>query len=222
MFYRPARMAVMVWCAAALVCAQAAPKTQQQTQAQPAGQSEAQAKTPAAAAPADDKSPIAAAMYGPLMGMWSGVLEYRDFQSDQIVQLPTWLDVVPTKDPSKIQFQYTYDDGPNKVVREVSLITIDVTANTFTVTSEGDKSVDTYQVAGLKDFLTKGRGLLTLTGTGTENEKKVDVRITISVRRNLYSYKKETKLPGQDFLFRDAYTLTRRDPPYSPTPMTAE
>jgi len=151
--------------------------------------------------------------------MWSGVLEYRDFQSNQVVQLPTWLDVVGTNDPNRIQLQYTYDDGPGKVVRSVSFVTIDVSANTYTMTSE-DKSNDTYQVTGLKDFLTKGRGLLTLIGAGTENDKKVDVRITISVHRNLCSYKKETRLPGEDFKFRDAYTLTRRDPPYSPTTVT--
>jgi hypothetical protein len=90
---------------------------------------------------------------------------------------------------------------------------MDLAAGTFTVTSNRDHSSDVYKLAGLSEFSAKGRGSLTLTGTGTENDKPVDVRITITVARNLYTYRKETRLAGAEFLFRDAYTFTRKDPP---------
>ena len=52
-----------------------------------------------------------------------------------------------------------------------------------------------------------------MTGPGTENDRKVDVRITIAVRRNLYTYEKDTRLPGPEFQFRDGYTFRRKEPP---------
>ena len=52
----------------------------------------------------------------------------------------------------------------------------------------------------------------TLAGSGKENDKPVEVRITITVERNLYQFKKETRQPGQEFAFRDGYTFTRRNP----------
>lgn len=40
----------------------------------------------------------AAAIYSAFEGKWTGVLEYRDYQSDKRVQLPTWLEVKDTPD----------------------------------------------------------------------------------------------------------------------------
>jgi hypothetical protein len=152
----------------------------------------------------------------PFSGDWVGVLEYRDFQTDARVQLPTWLSIRPGTAPNSLAFTYTYDDGPNKTVVERSTVTMDQHSSTYTVTSDRDHSSDTYKIAeGLDSFTASHRGKLTLTGTGTENDKKVDVRITITLGRNLYKFVKETRLPGQDFLFRDGYTFTRRDPPPS-------
>ena len=152
-------------------------------------------------------------VYSGFVGDWVGQLEYRDFSNNSRVLLPTWLRVTRSSDERSLQFAYIYDDGPNKTVKELSVVSIDITASTVTFTSDRDHSSDTYKVAGLDDFASKSRGTLTLTGTGTENDKKVDVRITITLRRNLYSYQKETKLPGMGFLFRDGYTFTRKDPP---------
>jgi hypothetical protein len=98
-------------------------------------------------------------------------------------------------------------------VIEKSTVSIDSVLKRYTVTSDRDHSSDSYQVEGLENLAAKHRGVLVLTGSGTENDKKVDVRITITIGRNLYKFVKETRLPGQDFLFRDGYTFTRRDPP---------
>jgi hypothetical protein len=152
-------------------------------------------------------------IYSGFEGDWVGQLQYRDFGNDSRVFLPTWLRISRTADGRSLQFDYTYDDGPTKTVKETSLLTIDPAAGTFTVTSDRDHSSDVYKLAGLSEFSAKGRGSLTLTGTGTENDKPVDVRITITVARNLYTYRKETRLAGAEFLFRDAYTFTRKDPP---------
>lgn len=149
----------------------------------------------------------------PFVGDWVGVLEYRDFQSDARVQLPTWLSVQPASNANSVILIYTYDDGPTKTVIEKSTVSIDSATKRYTVTSDRDHSSDNYQVEGLENLAAKHRGVLVLSGSGTENDKKVDVRITVTIGRNLYKFVKETRLPGQDFLFRDGYTFTRRDPP---------
>jgi hypothetical protein len=164
--------------------------------------------------PSQSAAPVSAGSVTALLaGDWVGVLEYRDFQSDARVQLPTWLSVRPASDANSVALTYTYDDGPTKTVIEKSTVSIDSTLKRYTVTSDRDHSSDSYQVEGLENLIAKHRGVLVLSGSGTENDKKVDVRITITVGRNLYKFVKETRLPGQDFLFRDGYTFTRRDPP---------
>jgi hypothetical protein len=164
--------------------------------------------------PSQSGAPASAeSVTAPLVGDWVGVLEYRDFQSDARVQLPTWLSVRPASDANSVTLTYTYDDGPAKTVIEKSTVSIDSAAKRYTVTSDRDHSSDSYQIDGLENLAAKHRGVLVLSGAGTENDKKVDVRITVTIGRNLYKFVKETRLPGQDFLFRDGYTFTRRDPP---------
>ena len=154
----------------------------------------------------------ASSVYAGLVGDWVGHLEYRDFSSNERVFLPTWLTVKPGADSKSAQLAYAYDDGPNKTVKELSTVVLDATAGTATFTSDREHSIDSYAVEGLAEFAKTGRGKLVLTGTGVENDKKVDVRITIAVRRNLYTYVKDTRLPGQEFQFRDGYTFTRKEP----------
>jgi hypothetical protein len=41
-------------------------------------------------------------------------------------------------------------------------------------------------------------------------------RIALTLRRNLYTYRKETRRPGEDFNFRHACTFTRTEPSSTP------
>ncbi len=178
-------------------------------------QGSAQPRAPQTAAPAAAIAQAVAVgkIYEPFIGAWTGELEYRDYQSNERVKLPTWLVVQLSPDGRGLQFRYTYDDGPTKVVEELQAIVVDTQNSTFTVTSDRDKSKDTYQLTGVEKFAAAGRGTLELTGTGTENNQKVDVHITIKVGRNYYRYEKETKVVGSPYQFRDGYNFTRRDPP---------
>ena len=149
-------------------------------------------------------------IYSALAGQWTGTLEYRDFQSNERVLLPAWLEVQPNADGKSVEFSYTYDDGPTKTVTEKSTIAIDEAGHQFSVTSDRDKSSDHFQVEGNEQ---RGKRIkLTLTGSTQENHKTVDVRITVKIDRNLYQFTKETRSAGQDFMFRDGYTFTRRNP----------
>jgi hypothetical protein len=163
----------------------------------------------------EPSKPTLAAIHSALLGSWTGTLQYRDYQSDQLVSLPTWLDVTSADNNRSLIFHYTYDDGPDKIVHETSLVRLDLDKNTFTVSSEDGKESDTYQMSGADKLSASGLGTLTMTGSGMDNKKKVDVRITLRLDRNSYSYLRETRLPDESFQMRDAYTFTRRNPPSS-------
>jgi hypothetical protein len=151
-------------------------------------------------------------IYDGLSGEWTGQLEYRDFSTEEHVVLPAWLEVKPAADGKSLQFTYIYDDGPTKIVTSSSTVAIDPASHRYTVTSDHDHSSDMYQIAD-HDVKNGMRQMeFVLTGTGKENDKPVEVRITITIERNLYRFRKETRLAGQEFLFRDAYTFTRRNP----------
>ncbi len=151
-----------------------------------------------------------------LTGDWVGQLEYRDFQTNERVFLPTWLTMTPSADGHSVTLAYTYDDGPGKVVREESTLMILADAASATLTSSGDHTSETYAVAGLEEFVKSNRGTLTLTGPGRENNKPVDVKMTVTLKRNLFTLVKETRPTGAgEYKFQDGYTFTRASVPKS-------
>ena len=166
---------------------------------------------PAAYLPAAGVSSASLNQY--MTGDWAGQLEYRDFQTSERVFLPTWLTMTPSAEGSSVKLAYTYDDGPTKVVRESSTLTFTADAHSATLTSDSERTGETFAVAGLEEFARLNRGKLVLTGPGQENSKPVDVRITLTLLRNLFTLVKETRAPGEEFKFRDGYTLTRKSAP---------
>jgi hypothetical protein len=153
-----------------------------------------------------------AAIQANLRGTWTGTLQYRDYQTNEIVTLPTWLKVTLTPDKRSLEFRYIYDDGPAKLVRETSRVTLNLDKNTFAVASEDGKEADVYQMSGADKLSLSGLGTLTMSGSGVEKDKRVEIRILIRLGRNDYHYVRETRRPGESFQMRDAYTFTRRNP----------
>ena len=149
-------------------------------------------------------------IHAALVGAWVGTLEYRDYSepptSNKRVKLPTWLTIAQARD--NLRFEYVYDDGPSKTVKEISLIHIDMVSAIYTNMDLAEKVEDSYKIAGL-DQLRQGRGALTLTGAGTENGKPVAVRTTLRIGRNILEITRETAPSGQAFTFRHSYTMVR-------------
>ena len=149
-----------------------------------------------------------AAFSSSVAGSWTGSLEYRDFQSDKRVTLPTTLEVTPTSDQSAVQFAYTYDDGPGKIVKEKALIRVPATGDQYIVKEEaGSETV--YQIATATGFSGSEGGKLILGGPGTENKKPVEVRTTLEITPTSLSILRETRLPGEDSKFRHQYKFQR-------------
>ncbi len=165
----------------------------------------------AAAQSAPAAAPSQQEIYAALTGRWVGVLQYRDYQSDGRVELPTWLEITPAPDGKSLRLAYTFDDGPTKTVRETDTLAIDPAAATWTITSDDGKTM--YSVEGLA-AMHSARGKLTLAGKGTDNDKPADVRENVLLGRNIFSMERTVRT-GDDkqFLFRHKYVFTREQPP---------
>lgn len=150
-----------------------------------------------------------------MTGMWTGVLEYRDYSepdsSTKRVKLPTWL-TVTSNGSGRLTFHYLYDDGPDKVVDETLSISFDVPGSTLQITNDKGH-IETYKVDGY-DRLRDGRGDLIVLGPTVDNNRPAESRITIGVRRNLLTWTEEVRpTSAVPFAFRHSYVFTRAQAP---------
>jgi hypothetical protein len=151
--------------------------------------------------------------YAPFLGKWTGELEYWDSSSDQRVKLPSWLQVRVSTDGKSLDFHFTFDDGPKKIVEDNNRSSIDPSKDSFKKFSVEHKSEESYQLSGIEAFAENQGGTLVFSGMEIENDKKVDIRIIINTGRNHYRDLKQTRASGAEFLFRDALNFVRREPP---------
>ena len=160
-------------------------------------------------------APAAVGLSASLTGRWTGVLEYRDYKepasSLKRVTLPTWLSIDEADGAES--WHYIYDDGPGKVVDEDESVIFDVDHEACTIQTAG-KPPRSYSVTGY-NTLKSGRGTLVLDGTGTDSGKPSDMRLTLTVGRNIFSLLEEVRASGtQDaFAYRHLYRFVRAEAP---------
>jgi hypothetical protein len=145
-------------------------------------------------------------IYSAFTGKWEGKLEYRDYKSNKRVALPTELEVALSSDGNSLLFSYSYNDGPNKIVKSTETITIDEKTNKLTFKYDSNKT-DEFVVTGLEEFSKSKSGKLILSGKGNDNDRDVDVRKTITLKDKTLTILKEVRLPNQEFIFRNSYTF---------------
>ena len=107
--------------------------------------------------------------------------------------------------------KFRYDEGKGRFVEGSNRLKIDADGSKLSWESDGGKSTYEYTIAGLDDFAKKPGGDLVLSGTGEENKVKVDVRLTITVDGDALTILRESKKPGGEFAFRNAYRM-RKEP----------
>ena len=144
-----------------------------------------------------------------LLGNWIGTLEYRDYSDNSRVKLPTMLRISRTKSDNSVTMRYVYDDGPDKIVQDKDLVSLDETALSYTIRSADGKSTDVYQVQGLKKLQSSGLGTLILSSKATENDAPVEVRETITLNSTSLDILRETKPVNGSFQFRHEYLFAR-------------
>ena len=151
------------------------------------------------------------ALLSDLTGKWTGTLEYRDYQTDGRVTLPTLMHGTRAPDGASINLRFTYDDGPGKTVYGGFRLAID-TQEAIASKADDDGQPDLYRVIGDLTAAGPGPKILVLWGRGTENGQAVDVRETLTVSANTYDLLRETRPKGQGvFQFRHAYHFTREE-----------
>lgn len=159
--------------------------------------------------------PVAKDIYANLAGRWTGLLEYKDLKTDAHVTLPTDLEVEMSADGKSLTMYYSFQQGPKKVVHDLTHVVIVPSTHTWRTTSEVDPE-DVYRVEGMEN-LKDGRGKLVLLNSGVENGQNVEMRTTITIGNKLFVMEREVRPPGGEFTFRHAYTFTRAEGK-APTP----
>lgn len=135
-----------------------------------------------------------------LAGQWRGTLTYRDYRSDARVMLPTSASIAGPSGALLIDF--VYDDGPGKIVRSSDRWAL--AGDTLQMERAGAPlSVSAYR-SGDGDDLT-----LVALGTGRDNGAEVAVRAVVLRRGDTLTISRATRLPGQPWLLRHVYRLTR-------------
>ena len=146
-----------------------------------------------------------------LAGSWVGTLEYRDYSDNSRQRLGTLLRISPSKTDNTLAFRYVYDDGPHKVVQDEEIVSVDEAQSVYIVKSTDGKETDRYSMSSTEPLSKEGYGKLILAGRATENGALVDIRETLTIRPTSLRILRESKLPGQAFLFRHEYIFLRTD-----------
>ena len=150
-----------------------------------------------------------AARYGAMLrGHWTGDLTYRDYGTNEMVVLPTILDVTHAGDAG-LRLSYEYDDGPGKTVRDTSVVLVDRVAGSYTV-SDAKGTVETrYRITGATGFDAAAGGTIALDGEGTDNDQPVEVRNTIRVSADSLTIRRDVRPAGGVYRMRHEYHFAR-------------
>ena len=137
-----------------------------------------------------------------LAGRWSGTLNYRDYGNDRRTVLPTLL--VADADGG---LAFTFDDGPGKTVDSRETWSIDASGRLLSIGEGG--GVQRFDIV---EYRSNGRAddaTLVAAGMGRDNDRPVQVRIVVTRRGDRLTITRLTQSPGEPFLLRDAYRLTK-------------
>ncbi len=142
-----------------------------------------------------------------LLGNWTGALEYRDFSSNKMVKLPTTLTVTRGSAADSVSLAFTFEDGPNKIVKDTLDVAVDSASSHATITDSGNPA-SAYDVSGLDQFNKTGE--IILTKDGTDNDKPAKIRETIKLAKDKFDYLREVEPNGAtSFAFRHEYVFSR-------------
>jgi hypothetical protein len=157
----------------------------------------------AASAWQEARHPLAKA----LLGSWIGTLEYQDYSSDRRVTLPTKLTVTAAA-ANVLTFEYTYDEGKGRFVTSSNRITIAPAPPTYRVQSADGSYDTTFAIEGLSSIGDDG-GTVVMTGRGRENDRDVELRTVVTITPSALTMRRDSRLPGDEWRFRNQYSLTR-------------
>lgn len=159
-------------------------------------------------------APTAAELERQLAGQWTGALEYRDYQTNQMARLPMQTRISVGPDNATLTRLSTFDDGPkvgNVFITTVSLFDPKgqrVTSATFRSGRAVEMTTDDATVSAWQDA---SDWTVVYQHRGTDGNQPADIRVTQTRRVNQLTTVKEVKPAGQPdstYVFRNQTVLT--------------
>jgi len=149
-----------------------------------------------------------------LTGQWSGALGYRDYQSDQLFEIPVTTTITTPGDRATLVRQSLFDDGPDKPVWITTVSVDDQAAGTSTSASfrAGRSSELTTEVVSIQAFTDPTHWTLVYAQTGEDDDQPADIRVTETRDGDALMEVKQVRPVGADdsaWRFRNQTRLTR-------------
>jgi len=167
-----------------------------------------------AGAAAAQTAPTATDLRLGLTGEWSGVLEYRDYQSDGLVELPMRATIRTPGDGATLVQQSLFDDGPGRPVWITTVSLDDPAAGVSTSAS--------YRAGGAPELETETLTVAEAAGptdwtliysrTGEDDDQPAEMRVTQRRAGDELTSTKEVRPVGAGddaWRFRNRTRLTR-------------
>ncbi|MCB1023827.1 MAG: hypothetical protein KDB79_05535 [Acidobacteria bacterium] len=126
-------------------------------------------------------------------GKWQGILEYRDYSTNERVKVKTFVVVKTSSDGNSAEIFTTYDDF-GKVLQNGEIQRIDIAGKRFYEDEEE------FTIESIKP------GRIVLKGSGQDGNSIEPFRKTITYSPDSLTILKETRTP---FVFRNRLTLTK-------------
>ncbi len=169
------------------------------------------------AAPAWAETPSAAKLQAAMAGKWTGALGYRDYQSNELFELPVETEIRAVPDGATIVRVSSYDDGPKTGI--VYITTTSFFEPADRVTSVGarkgrpiETSIDDVRVTAYTD---PTHWTITYERAGVDGNSPARIRTT-EVRDGDTVLAKKDVIPTADtakgWQFRNQLRLTRKSP----------
>ncbi len=149
-----------------------------------------------------------------LIGRWSGALGYRDYQSDQLFEIPVVTIIETPGDGATLIRRSLFNDGPNHPVWITTISLDDATAKTSTSASfragrTPELSTEAVEVSAFTD---PTHWTLIYRQTGEDDDAPADIRITETRDGDALVEIKEVRPVGAGddaWRFRNQTRLTR-------------
>jgi hypothetical protein len=149
-----------------------------------------------------------------LVGPWTGALGYRDYQTDELFEIPVTTTITTPGDGATLVRQSLFDDGPDKPVWITTVSLEDSAAGTstsatFRAGSTPELSTEAVRVAAFTD---PTHWTLISSETGEDDDQPADIRVTETRDGDALLVVKEVRRVGADdtaWRFRNQTRLSR-------------
>ncbi|MBU2166835.1 MAG: hypothetical protein KKF88_03250 [Alphaproteobacteria bacterium] len=149
-----------------------------------------------------------------LVGNWTGALGYRDYQSDELFEIPVTINVTSPGDGRTLIQQSVFDDGPGDPVWVTTVTLEDPEASTLTSASfragrEVGVSIETVHLAR---YVGPTRWTLIDEQIGSDDDAPAEIRVTTTREDDYVESVKVVRPVGADdsaWRFRNQIRLTR-------------